>query len=151
MAKRPVTASGETELSALIAGMAPVLHDDVFVFSSVKSGEMPAGICPLLRFEEAEGVTLILRRSEAAQLGLAYEFSCRMITLNVHSALEAVGFLAAIASQLAKHGISANTVSAFYHDHLFVPEDRAEAALKALQALGSDPGLRAARTDRPSN
>jgi uncharacterized protein len=40
-------------------------------------------------------------------------FACRMITLNVHSSLEAVGFLAAITRQLAQAGMGVNPASAF--------------------------------------
>ena len=58
-----------------------------------------------------------------------------MITLAVHSSLEAIGFLAAITAQLADAGISVNAVSAFYHDHLFVPEHRASEALQLLQNM----------------
>ena len=39
-------------------------------------------------------------------------------------------------TRLAAAGISVNAVSAFHHDHLFVPEDRAEEALRLLQDAG---------------
>jgi uncharacterized protein len=55
--------------------------------------------------------------------------------LTVHSSLNAVGFLAAVTTQLAEAGISLNAVSAFYHDHLFVPHDRADEALALLQNM----------------
>ena len=58
--------------------------------------------------------------------------SCRMITLDVHSALDAIGFLAAVATLLAKAGISVNAVSAYYHDHLFVPREKADEAMRLL-------------------
>ena len=47
----------------------------------------------------------------------------------------AVGFLAAITARLANAGISVNAVSAFHHDHLFVPERRAGEALRLLQDM----------------
>ena len=53
----------------------------------------------------------------------------------VHSSLAAVGLTAAVAAALADHGISANVVAAFYHDHIFVPAERAEEALAALRAI----------------
>jgi uncharacterized protein len=51
--------------------------------------------------------------------------------------LEAVGFMAAIATQLAQQGISTNPVSAFYHDHLFIPASDADKAMVVLQALSN--------------
>ena len=61
----------------------------------------------------------------------------RCITLTVHSSLEAVGLTAAIATELAGLGISANVVAAYYHDHVFVPCAQAEQAVAGLAALGS--------------
>ena len=55
-----------------------------------------------------------------------------MITLTVHSSLEAVGFLAVITRKLAQHSISVNAVSAYHHDHLFVPVACAEEAMILL-------------------
>jgi hypothetical protein len=53
----------------------------------------------------------------------------------VHSSLEAVGLTAAVAGALTAAGISANVVAAFHHDHVFVPADRAEAAMAQLDLL----------------
>jgi hypothetical protein len=68
-----------------------------------------------------------------------------MITLSIHSSLEAVGFLAAITGKLADHNISVNPISAYYHDHLFVPAARAQAAMELLQEFSK--GNRWGRTD----
>ena len=88
-----------------------------------------------MSFREASGLTLILDEERASQAGLASTFRCRMITLEVHSSLEAVGFLARIAAALAEVGIGMNPVAAYHHDHLFVPVARAEEALGVLLAL----------------
>jgi hypothetical protein len=40
-----------------------------------------------------------------------------------------------VATTLAREGISCNVVAAVFHDHLFVPFERASDALAALQAL----------------
>lgn len=60
-----------------------------------------------------------------------------MISLMAHSSLDAVGFLAAITAKLAAAGISVNPVSAFYHDHLFVPFDKAEMAMNLLSEFSA--------------
>jgi hypothetical protein len=60
-----------------------------------------------------------------------------LITLTVHSSLSAVGLLATIAQALAAQNISVNVVSAYFHDHLFVPQAQAEAAIACLQQLAA--------------
>jgi hypothetical protein len=130
--------AGETDLDALIAGMRPVLQDGVHVFCTLPPGSaVPAGLDPVMTFREVEGGTLILREDEARQAGLESSFRCRMITLEIHSALEAVGFLAAITARLAAAGMGVNPVSAFHHDHLFVPADRAEEAMAILREMAT--------------
>ena len=90
------------------------------------------------RRKNREGMTLIVGEDEAGAFGLAASFRSRMITLDIHSSLEAVGFLAAITTRLAAAGMGVNPVSAFYHDHLFVPAGRAEEALETLQKLAAE-------------
>ena len=127
--------TGETNLDALLAGMRPRLAEGVFVFATGSQGSLPAGLTPVMTFGEAEGETWILRQAEAEQHGLVHEFPCRMITLEVHSSLEAVGFLARITAALAEKGMGVNPVSGFYHDHLFVPNGREDEAMQVLCAF----------------
>lgn len=128
--------TGETELAALLAGMQPVLQPGVVVFATVADEvELPVGVDPVMVFREREGRTLILREVDAAAAGIPSTFPSRMITLEVHSSLEAVGFLAAITTALAAAGIGVNPVSGYFHDHLFVPTDRAEDAMAVLERL----------------
>lgn len=133
--------SGETDLGKLLASMRPELQADVHVFVTVADGSpQPKDIEPVMIFREREGTTLILREDQAHDAGLTGTFRCRMITLTVHSALEGVGFLAAITARLSAAGIGSNPVSAFYHDHLFVPADRADDALRVLHELSAENG-----------
>jgi len=127
--------SGETNLDALIRSLSAVLVEGLYVFATVPPDQDPLHIDAVMTFKEAEGTTYILLKSEAEALGLAFEFPCRMITLNIHSSLEAVGFMARIATELAKHDMGVNPVSGFYHDHLFVPDGREEDALRVLSAM----------------
>ena len=128
---------GETDLDKLIGSMSAELVPGLYVFATVAPGQVPPGLSPRMVFHEAEGTTLILLKSEAETNGLAYEFPCRMITLNIHSSLEAVGFMARIATELARHDMGVNPVSGFYHDHLFVPDGRENDALAALKEMSS--------------
>jgi len=58
--------------------------------------------------------------------------------LEVHSSLEAVGFIARIATELAKHDMGVNPVSGFFHDHLFVPDGREQDALQILEEMAHE-------------
>ncbi|NRB18321.1 MAG: ACT domain-containing protein [Rhodobacteraceae bacterium] len=127
--------AGETDLDELIRSLSTVLIEGVFVFVTVQSGQVPKNIAPRMVFEEVEGTTLIMLKSDAEAHSLPYEFPCRMITLNIHSSLEAVGFMARIASELAKHDMGVNPVSGFFHDHLFVPDGRENEAMTVLQEM----------------
>ena len=130
--------SGEINLNNLLRSMQPVLHPGTYVFATVDRGFDSAGLAPRMAFEESEGKTLILLQETAKNHGIAHEFPSRMITLNIHSSLEAVGFIAAIATKLAGLGMGVNPVAAFHHDHLFVPADRVDDAMQALTELSNN-------------
>lgn len=130
--------SGEINLKALLKTLKAKLVDDTYVFVTINPADEPLGLSPRMRFIEAEGLTLIVLKSEAEAHNLAYEFPSRMITLDVHSSLEAVGFMAVIATELAKENMGVNPVSGFYHDHIFVPEGREQDALKVLERIARD-------------
>lgn len=135
--------SGETNLLRLIATMDPQLLSRDYTW--VTDPGMPEGTLLSRAFaaiREEEGWTLVLPVDIASSLGLGGEGPFRCITLRVHSSLSAVGLTAAVASALAKAGISANVVAAFHHDHVFVPAVRAEAAMEVLRALvGNGTGM----------
>jgi hypothetical protein len=129
---------GERDLAKLLETMQPELQPGGMVFATVPLAEgQPRGLDPVMAFREREGWTLILDEDTALKAGLAATFRCRMITLDVHSSLKAVGFIAAIATRLAEAGMGVNPVAGFHHDHLFVPADRAEEAMELLRALSS--------------
>ena len=122
--------SGETNLRILMASMDPVLDPVTYVFATAPA--VPDGVSPLMTFAEAEGITMILARRDVPE-GVSWDFPCSRIKLNIHSAPEAVGFLAKITPALAPEGMGVNPVSAYFHDHIFVPEDRAEDAMAVLR------------------
>jgi len=81
--------------------------------------------------EESEATTLVLPASLAEEVVESSAPYAR-ITLRVHSSLEAVGLTAVVAEALRADNIPANVVAGYYHDHVFVPWDRRDAALGAL-------------------
>lgn len=126
---------GETNLDELIRSLSAVLVEGLYVFATIPSSQQLVDVRPRMIFEEAEGTTIILLKSDAETHALPYEFPCRLITLNIHSSLEAVGFMARITTELAKQNMGVNPVSGFFHDHLFVPDGREDDAMSVLQQM----------------
>jgi hypothetical protein len=124
---------GETNLTALLASMSPVLLDDEYVFCSVQGQYNDyQTLSPLATFRESEGLTLVLTKAAAIEGGLSFESVFKGITLTLHSSLDAVGLTAAVANKLTEKGISANVIAAYYHDHIFVQTEKAALAIDAL-------------------
>ncbi len=132
--------SGEMSLNKLLKTLSAQLVDGVYVFVTLPDNSVPENITARMVFRETEGTTLIVRKAEAEAFDLAYEFPCRMITLDVHSSLEAVGFIARIATELARHEMGVNPVSGFFHDHLFVPNGREQDAMRILEEIAASSG-----------
>lgn len=127
---------GETDLKTLLGSMRPAVAPACYVFATFPVGEaIPAELNPLMHFREREGTTLIIEERVAREHGIAFSFRSRMITLDIHSSLDAVGFLAFISTRLAAAGLPVNPVSGYFHDHLFIPADRAEEAMAILNGI----------------
>jgi hypothetical protein len=130
--------NGVRDLHDLCRQMTPTLSDEVFVYCTFSDFRLPRGLEPVCTFREAEGLTAIVRMAQAEACEIPHTFPCRMITLAVHSSLEAVGFLACITDRLTREGIACNVVAAYHHDHLFVPLARADDALGVLRNLAAE-------------
>ena len=136
--------SGERDLHTLQRHLAPTLHPETFVYCSFPDFRLPPGLEPICTFREAEGLTAIVEQTAADRIDVPHIFKARLITLTVHSSLEAIGLLASVATSLATAGIPCNAVAAYHHDHLFVPTELADQALSVLQGIAAD------RTSMPS-
>ncbi|MEZ8735948.1 MULTISPECIES: ACT domain-containing protein [unclassified Vibrio] len=123
-----------TDLDLLLKSMSPELIDGSYVFCTVGGGLADyVQLNPISTFREKEGLTLVLKEEVATKAQLNFDGVFSLITLSVHSSLEAVGLTAAFATKLGSYGISANVVAGYYHDHIFVQKDKAEAAMSALK------------------
>ncbi len=126
--------AGEEDLDKLLVLLQPSWLPGDFVFctaANLKYGDL-AELQPIASYQEEEGLTLVVDKQAADDAGLAYESVFNCITLLVHSSLNAVGLTAAVSGRLAANGISANMIAAYYHDHVFVPKDKAQLALQLL-------------------
>jgi uncharacterized protein len=128
---------GLTDLAAILATLDPELLPEEYVFASLPGAKLAdiAPLEPIGGFQEPEGLTVILTRENAVQHALTFALTLRCITLHAHSDLAAVGLTAVFSTRLAEESISANIVSGFFHDHIFVPAVDAERALRAIQSL----------------
>jgi uncharacterized protein len=123
-------AVGETDLQRLLTGLSPELAPHpCAIRTQPANATVPANA--IMLFREAEGMTVIVPVTENDADGTLWA----QLTLRIHSSLEAVGMIAAISAALAARDIPCNAVSAYYHDHIFVPWARRNDAVDALQAL----------------
>lgn len=125
--------SGETSLAKLLATMSPQRRPGRYVFVTVAS--YPKGAEVLASVVESEGLSVVLTQDDADRLGLAYDYVAGWITLQVHSALAAVGLTAAASTALTEADISCNVVAGHHHDHLLVPAHRLDDAISILCTL----------------
>ncbi len=122
------------DLKTLIASAAPRHEPGEYVFVTLSDATAIERLQPIGTFREAEGWSVLCARAHAEASGLPFSGCFGWIVLEVHSSLHAVGFLAAITSRLALEKIPCNAVSAYHHDHLFVPIERVEEAMETLRA-----------------
>jgi hypothetical protein len=134
---------GESDLEKLLNNMEPVLMDGRYYFATVDESQLLTlsgyldGISSI--FREKEGLSIVFSEDLKAVMsrlsGKAIVGPFALISLTIHSDLHAVGLMARITGALAKEGISVNAISAYYHDHLYVPYDRKEDAMAVLAEL----------------
>lgn len=129
--------SGIKDLSQILKTLSPKLRDEDYVFCTFEDGEygnyLPLN--PIASFKEKEGLTMIVQLEIARKYNIMTSGIMKCITLNVHSDLESIGLTAAISKSLANNDISANIMAGYYHDHVFVPKDKAQKAMKVLKSL----------------
>jgi len=131
-----MAAPGEKDLARLLATLKVTTNPETFVFLTFPSSEAPPPtLFQQMSFREKEGLAVITTLASALEHGIKdITFPCRMITCEVHSSLETVGFMAKTTDCLTNRGIGANCVAGYFHDHLFV-EGRVEDAVAALEEM----------------
>ena len=90
---------------------------------------------PIASIQEKEGLTLVIPKEIADRQNISYESSYRCISLGLASDLDDYGLTALISGKLNESKISANIFAGKYHDHIFVPSNKAKEALLVLNDL----------------
>jgi hypothetical protein len=126
---------GEHDLPRMLASLDVQQRPGLFTFVT--------GDWPGLRqkahatIQEDEGLTQVVAVADAVEVGAPVEFVAVWLTLTVWSSLESVGLTAAFASALAESGVPCNVIAGYHHDHLLVPAEQADEALRVLRKLSS--------------
>ena len=126
--------TAESDLATLLASLTATARDERYVYVTVPHDDAET-MGAAASIVENEGTTLVIPQAEADALGLGYDYVAGWITLEVYSALHAIGLTAAVSGALADAGISCNVLAGFHHDHLLVPEDDLDSALEVLAGL----------------
>ena len=125
---------GETDFDAMLGQLTVTVRPGRFTFTQAHGPvALGDGVEAVLR--EEEGTTVVATVEAAAREGWDVGFEAAWLTLDVHSALEAVGLTAAVAQALATEDIPCNVLAGCVHDHLLVPADRADDARSCLERL----------------
>src|ERR1700759_3144232 len=106
--------SGITDLPELLRSAVPILMEPEYVFVSVPDSSGIESLDAICIFREKEATTVICPRTNAEATGLTFDGVYREIVLDVHSSLQAVGLLSAVAAALSRQNIPCNVVSAYY-------------------------------------
>lgn len=122
-------------LDVLLASMEPTLNDGIYYFATLNP-EKSVPLSELIAtIREEEGLSVVVSEETAKAYSLEAQFKAAWITLTVHSDLAAVGLTAAFAKVLGEANISCNVVAGNFHDHIFVPYEKAELAMATLRTL----------------
>ncbi len=112
-----------------------VLLPGIYVYCSLPPGTDIGGVAVAASIVEPEGISMVVQEQEAVARGWQVLFRAAWIQFGLVSALDAVGLTAAVSQELAAAGIGCNMVAGAYHDHVFVPVERASEALEVLNRL----------------
>jgi len=129
--------SAITDLQEILKNLKPTLFTEEYVFCTMVDFDFSQlkKLKSIGMFKEEEGFSIIVEKSIAVEHNLKFNGIFALITLSVKSSLKAVGLTALISNTLAKENISTNIVAAYHHDHVFIPTERAEEALKLIKNL----------------
>ncbi|MBI5223444.1 ACT domain-containing protein [Candidatus Micrarchaeota archaeon] len=132
-----------SNLSEILKNLDPKLDSQKYYFATVNqdalftlANYMQYIVCV---FRENEGMTIVFYEPLKS---IVEPYSLKQVagpfaklTLNVNSDMMSVGLFSKVTGALAAKEIVVNAFSGYFHDHLFVPFEKKDAALEALRKL----------------
>ena len=123
----------ERDLQALLSTLTIERRPGAFCF--VDLDDVPPGVVVQATVVESEGTSAVVDKDSLSSSTDPPEFVAAWLTVAAQSALDAVGLTAALAGALAQAGIPCNVLAGRHHDHLLVPEIKAQRAIDVLGRL----------------
>lgn len=131
--------AGMIDLGAMLRTLRVTRRPETYTFITLDTDAPALGDGVEAVISEAEGPTVVATLQRALAEGWPIGFTATWLTLDIHSALEAVGLTATVARALTRAAIPCNVIAAYHHDHLLVPADRADEAILVLEGVASEP------------
>lgn len=131
--------AGMTDLGAMLRTLTVTRRPETYTFITLDTDAPALGDGVEAVISEAEGPTVVATLQRALAEGWPIGFTATWLTLDIHSALAAVGLTATVARALTRAAIPCNVIAAYHHDHLLVPADRADEAILVLEGVASEP------------
>ena len=122
----------EKNLKILLKNMNPVLEDKEYLYLTFSEEDFKKINIQEVKFffREKEWITVILEKNNLYKNN---DKIWSLITLQVHSSLDAIWFTAAFSEILKNNNISCNVVAGYFHDHIFVDKNDWENAVRILK------------------
>lgn len=130
--------SGLTDLKDTLDSLKVSCDEIEYGFASIPDDSVISRDKVLATFQENGRLAVIAPKEYLDSKEIENEGPYAKLTIDVHTSLELVGLTAVMATKLAKNGISANVVAAFYHDHVFVQYNLRQRAIELLESMKDD-------------
>lgn len=127
--------SGLTDLKQTLRSLRIICDEVKYGFASIDENASIDRKKVLATFKEDGRLAIIAPQNYLESKGIDNEGPYARLTIDVHTSLELVGLTAVMSTELAQHGISANVVAGFYHDHVFVQYELREKAISILEGV----------------
>jgi len=107
--------------------LVPKLKEGRFGFITTKENAIPPEAVAMVM--EDEGMTLVVPTDKTGDDAFAW------ISLVQETSLTATGITKAFSAALSDAGIACNVIAAYYHDHMLVPYEKREEAMRIIAEI----------------